>query len=70
MAGISNKERAKRRLDDIKAEKAEIGTFAAFRMGLLTEELALKKEITDEEKFGLKITREKLDNAKKLVEAQ
>ena len=24
MAGISNKERAKRRLDDIKAEKAEI----------------------------------------------
>ena len=70
MAGISNKERAKRRLDDIKAEKAEIGTFAAFRMGLLTEELALKKEITDEEKFGLKITREKLDNAKKLGEAQ
>ena len=70
MAGISNKERAKRRLDDIKAEKAEVGSFAAFRMGLLTEELALKKEITDEEKFGLKITREKIDNAKKLGEAQ
>jgi len=25
MAGISNKERAKRRIDDIKAEKAESG---------------------------------------------
>ena len=59
MAGISNKERAKRRIDAIKAEKAEVGSFAAFRMGLLTEELALKKEITDDEKFGLKITREK-----------
>ena len=62
---LTNKERVKRRREEIAAEKKEMGTFAAFRQGLLAEDLALQKLITQELETG-----ETIKGAQELGEAQ
>ena len=64
------KEYAKLRRDEIAKQRKEIGTFAAFRQGLLAEDLALQKLITQEIKHGIDISEDSLKGASDFGEAQ
>ena len=67
---LTNKERVKRRREEIAAEKKEMGTFAAFRQGLLAEDLALQKLITQELETGETIKSKSIKGAKDYGDAQ
>ena len=67
---LTNKERVKRRREEIAAEKKEMGTFAAFRQGLLAEDLALQKLITQELETGETIKSKSIKGAQDLGKAQ
>ena len=67
---LTNKQRVERKLADIAAEKKEYGTFAAFKNGLLMEELALQKLITQQLEDGETIKSKSIKGAKDLGDAQ
>ena len=67
---LTNKERVKRRREEIAAEKKDMGTFAAFRQGLLAEDLALQKLITQELETGETIKSKSIKGAKDYGDAQ
>jgi hypothetical protein len=67
---LTNKERVKRRREEIAAEKKDMGTFAAFRQGLLAEDLALQKLITQELETGETIKSKSIKGAKDYGKAQ
>ena len=67
---LTNKQRVERKLADIAAEKEEYGTFAAFKNGLLMEELALQKLITQQLEDGETIKSKSIKGAKDLGDAQ
>ena len=63
-------EYAQERRQEIADEKKAFGTFAAFKNGLLTEDLALRKQINDQIKFGINLSEDSIDGANNLGEAQ
>jgi hypothetical protein len=67
---LTNKERVKRRREEIAAEKKDMGTFAAFRQGLLAEDLALQKLITQELETGETIKSKSIKGANDYGKAQ
>jgi len=63
-------EYAQERRQEIADEKKAFGTFAAFKNGLLTEDLALRKQINDQIKFGINLSEDSIDGANNLGKAQ
>jgi len=66
----TGREQAENRRADIAAQRKDLSTFAAFRQGLLAEDLALQKLITQEIEDGVDISKDSVKGAKDYGDAQ
>ena len=66
----TGKEQAENRRAEIAAQRKDLSTFAAFKQGLLSEDLALQKLITQEIEDGVDISKDSVKAAKDYGKAQ